>query len=131
MKKMMVFLLVTLIGLTGCSSNLAVPAGVNAEREAYDPENDKFGDRITLTWEVPDNDSTLKYRIYRAWAVNAEGDLSDYTMIASTQQQSYTDDLITAGVQPGIIYYKISSVNNEGKESALSQAVSIEYMPYG
>ena len=128
---MLVAVVVILIGITSCSTNLSIPAGVNAEREAYDPENDKFGDRITLTWEVPGNDSTLKYRIYRAWKVNAEGKLSEYTMIDSTQQQSYTDDLITAGVQPGIIYYKISSVNKEGKESALSQAVSIEYMPYG
>ena len=131
MKRILVAVAVILIGITGCSTNLAIPAGVNAEREAYDPENDKFGDRITLTWEVPNNGSSLKYRIYRAWAVNAEGKLSDYTLIASTQQQSYTDDLITAGVQPGIIYYKISSVNKEGKESAFSQAVSIEYMPYG
>jgi len=131
MKRILVAVVVILIGITSCSTNLSIPAGVSAEREAYDPENDKFGDRITLTWEVPNNDSSLKYRIYRAWKVNAEGKLSDYTMIDSTQQQSYTDDLITAGVQPGIIYYKISSVNKEGKESAFSQAVSIEYMPYG
>jgi fibronectin type 3 domain-containing protein len=117
--------------ITGCSTGITTPDGLNATREIYDPVDDMYGDRITLTWDINSGDSSLEYRIYRAYATDINSDISSYLLIGSTSQTSYTDDLIESNVNPGIIYYKISSVSKEGKESPLSKAVSIEYIPYG
>ena len=131
MKRLFLIFLSIAVFITGCSTNIIAPDGLNAIREIYDPVNDMYGDRITLTWDNNSGDSSLEYRIYRAYATDINSDISSYTFIGSTSQASYTDDLIESNVNPGIIYYKISSVNKQGKESSLSKAASIEYIPYG
>ncbi len=110
------------------------PTGLVVVREECDPANEKYGDRLFLSWEhqaAPDLDGYLVYRSYeRVDEINAEK--TEYVVIATTSETSCVDEdlSITRRYPSTIYYYRVSAFNIDGFESPLSEEVSIEYTPY-
>ncbi len=139
-KKIGIGLILLIVGLTwlgGCIRQGEIPrapAGLVVVREEYDPANEKYGDKMFLSWEhqeAPDLDGYLVYRSYgRVDEKNAEK--AEYVVIATTSETSSVDEnlSISWGYPSTIYYYRVSAFNIDGFESPLSEEVSIEYTPY-
>jgi len=143
-KKIGIGLILLIVGFTwlgGCIRQGEIPktpTGLVVVREEYDPANEKYGDKMFLSWEhqeAPDLDGYLVYRSYeRVDEIDAEknAEKTEYVVIATTCETSSVDeDLgISWGYPSTIYYYRVSAFNIDGFESPLSEEVSIEYTPY-
>ncbi len=143
-KKIGIGLILLIAGFTclgGCIRQAEIPGaptGLVVVGEEYDPANEKYGDRLFLSWEhqaAPDLDGYLVYRSYeRVDEIDAEknAEKTEYVVIATTSETSYVDEdlSITWGYPSTIYYYRVSAFNIDGFESFLSEEVSIEYTPY-
>ncbi len=151
-KKIGIGLILLIVGFTwfgGCIRQGEIPrtpTGLVVVREEYDPANEKYGDKMFLSWEhheAPDLDGYLVYRSYervngRVDEIDAEIDAeknaekTEYVVIATTCETSHVDEdlSISWGYPSTIYYYRVSAFNIDGFESPLSEEVSIEYTPY-
>jgi|GEM_PF-1566431 len=112
------------------------PAGLELERERYDPAEGKYGDRVFLSWEANDVSDVKEYRIYRSLArIGGGEDLpqTPYELIATTSESGYVDQELSVSMEypTTVYYYRVSAVDSAGNESELSEPVSIEYTPFG
>lgn len=143
-KKIGIGLILLIAGFTwfgGCIRQGEIPrtpTGLVVVREEYDPANEKYGDKMFLSWEhqeAPDLDGYLVYKSYeRVDEINAEenAEKTEYVVIATTSETSHVDEdlSIVWGYPSTIYYYRVSAFNIDGFESPLSEEVSIEYTPY-
>ena len=113
----------------------ATPTALKVEREKYEPEDGKYGDKIMLSWDENKETDLKEYRIYRSLERIGGEDFpqTPYELLASVENSSYVDSNInvTSDYPTTVYHYRISAVDNAGNESELSETVSIEYTPFG
>ena len=110
------------------------PTGFSIVREEYDPVNQKYGDKLFLSWNANTEPDLKGYKVYRSYKSlgKVEHPKTEYTLVATISENSYVDTDLQVGDEATIIfYYKISAFDNTGHESPLSEEVEIEYTPYG
>jgi hypothetical protein len=111
------------------------PSNLRVEREKYDPGEDKYGDKLFLTWAPVSVPDLKEYRIYRSLErIGGEDGLkTPFQMIAATMGNEYTDTNlnVTEEYPTTVYYYYVAAVDEAGNDSEPSEEVSIEYTPFG
>jgi hypothetical protein len=113
----------------------STPTSLRVTREEYDPAEDKYGDKLLLTWDANTEADLKEYRIYRSLKrVNKEEfPKIPFALIATTIENTYVDSNINVTEEhpTTIYYYQVSAIDSAGNESTLSEEVSVECTPYG
>ncbi len=129
----LVFILL-LVCTTGCTQEdkpLPVPENVRVERGPYEPENDRLGDTIIVSWNPTMDPRVEGYAIFRAeQGMGATpGEKTEYELQAVTIATQYVDDeLRTTARYPTIRYfYQVAAIGQQGAIGQMSEEVSIDH----
>ncbi|MFQ5639889.1 MAG: fibronectin type III domain-containing protein [bacterium] len=121
-----VFLVFSILSLTGCDDKPSLPTSVNTNDFPAAPTNVKafVGDAtIVLTWSHPHADAMSRYNIYRQDSTESE-----FKIAGSTEELRYTDSSLQSNRE---FRYQISALGKNGLEGSPSKIIKAVPAVYG
>lgn len=121
MKIYLSFLLLSLLILTGCEQidNWIGRTEPPKFPEAPKPTCERGEEKVIITWT--EAKGAENYKVYRSNRANG-----DYTQVGSVTKRRYEDTNVKSDTT---YFYKVTSVNSDGRENDVVQPISCKYIP--